>query len=798
MKLWLIAKSNMKKKKSNVVILFVLITLATVLLYTSISVLRNVYTFMDTKNEEQNGAHVSYTVSRKYSDQVEGIIKNTQGYKSSEKKDDLLSVITAEISNPRVDEPKEMMQFFFMENDERDDNEINQYKILDKAKKWTENSIIVPSYLKLSKGYKTGDTLKLTFDDRKYTFKIYGFLEDVMYAVPSNMPVYRCKISPEYFKRLSKDSAMRELSTINVRVKNVDKDAEFSKSVGQSIKKEITNPDFAVYFGLEYNTMKSGTAMFVNILMGILLIFAILIIVIAMLVIRFSIYMSIENNLPNIGITEALGYTSGQMQIASVMEYMLISGAGILAGLALSGVCAQFMAGIVSSSIGLSWKMNIDVISLIITIGVTFVMICLMSLLTSMKYRHITPLEALRGGVSTHSFRKNHFPLSKGRLSLNSTLGLKGILQNKRQNISIMIIVSLLTFTCIMMLGIYYNFVVDDKALGQLVGLERPNIQLSNIGLSTGESDESIEEIKADLLKESEIDEILTTVMSDGTVSLGKKNSDINLNFYSNCKKLKVNTCIEGRYPKHDNEILLTNMVMDELGAKLGNTITMECQNTKKSFVVVGIGQQISYMGKCGTLTLDAMYRIHPEYIVSNMNIYVKNGSNVEDMVEKLGARYKDDKYIQIVNFDQTYDTIIRSFTTSLSMLSVVFVILTIAVIILIIFLVVKMKIAKERRSVGVYKALGYTTKQIVWQNVMSFAPVISIGGMVGVIVGKLFVNNAFVVMLSVCGIKNASLIVAPALLAGIFITIVGLAFVVSIICSMGVRKIEPYKMITE
>ena len=60
MKLFIIAKSNMKKKKSNLIILFLLISIATMLLYTGINVLTKINTFMIEKNEAQNGPHAQF------------------------------------------------------------------------------------------------------------------------------------------------------------------------------------------------------------------------------------------------------------------------------------------------------------------------------------------------------------------------------------------------------------------------------------------------------------------------------------------------------------------------------------------------------------------------------------------------------------------------------------------------------------------------------------------------------------------------------------------------------------------
>ena len=53
-------------------------------------------------------------------------------------------------------------------------------------------------------------------------------------------------------------------------------------------------------------------------------------------------------------------------------------------------------------------------------------------------------------------------------------------------------------------------------------------------------------------------------------------------------------------------------------------------------------------------------------------------------------------------------------------------------------------------------------------------------------------------ISLSICGIENASTIVPISLVIGVFIVITLAAFLLTIISAIGIRKIEPYKMITE
>ena len=72
--------------------------------------------------------------------------------------------------------------------------------------------------------------------------------------------------------------------------------------------------------------------------------------------------------------------------------------------------------------------------------------VVIVTLLSAFRVRKILPVAALRGGIQTHSFRKNHFPLEKAKGGLHFLLAIKSMLANAKQNIMILLIIIALTF----------------------------------------------------------------------------------------------------------------------------------------------------------------------------------------------------------------------------------------------------------------------------------------------------------------------------------------------------------------
>ena len=237
---------------------------------------------------------------------------------------------------------------------------------------------------------------------------------------------------------------------------------------------------------------------------------------------------------------------------------------------------------------------------------------------------------------------------------------------------------------------------------------------------------------------------------------------------------------------------------MEDIEAEVGDTVTVTIEGKERTFVVVGKTQQISHMGLSARITEDGVGEIINGYRCNKFYIYLKKDINIEEKVQSYSKIFEDNPQVEITNFDKTYKIVMRTFVNAIEAICVLFVTITIFVIALIIYLIVKIKIIHQRRQIGLYKAVGYTTSEVMWQIVVNFAPIISVGGLIGGIIGKLSMGKITAASLSICGIKNASTVVPISLVIGVFLAITLAAFLLTVLSAIGIRKIEPYKMIIE
>lgn len=198
-------------------------------------------------------------------------------------------------------------------------------------------------------------------------------------------------------------------------------------------RKKVSHSPAKVFSSINWNDMRAGGSAMSYMIMGIVLIFSVLLILVVLIIMRFSIRNFIERNLKNIGILQASGYTIKQLRVVSILEMGIIAFISCIAGIVL-GVLGSSMIGDIEGMIsGLSWNQNINVKVAILVVLLILLTVITAAQVSSRVYKKITVLDALRGGIHTHNFRKNFFPLEKSRLPLSIVLSGKEILGEKKK-----------------------------------------------------------------------------------------------------------------------------------------------------------------------------------------------------------------------------------------------------------------------------------------------------------------------------------------------------------------------------
>ncbi|WP_136608685.1 ABC transporter permease [Paenibacillus dokdonensis] len=781
MKIVNLALANIKKGKSAAFSLFILIFAAALLLNVGITVISKMSTFYDDKVEELHDPHLSLMMKNaNYKEAYGDFFKNNSGVKQIE----MESMILLDAARFRYgDSQMDSGAAIFNADAKRG---FSPLKLIQKLDPMHQDDIYVSFSFKTSGGYKLGDALTITYQDKAYSYRIAGFFESTMLGTPS-MGIMKFILPDAAYRQLSDTVGVAAGGTYLSATLN---DSRQSTTVMNDYNKKFPDPSMnaidPTFWETDIETMKSIGTMTINIISMILVAFAAVIVLVALIVIKFRVTNSIDDGIVNIGVLKAVGYTSRQILASIVLQFMLITLSAGIVGVAVSYAVIPVFGGIVSTLSGLLWTRSFDIVSIILSILIVAVLVLAVTLLSGIRIQKLHPVAALRGGIMTHSFKKNPFPLEKARGGLQFVLACKTMMMNSKQNIMIAFIIAAITFASVFSVVLYYNVAADKKAFFHLVGAETSNVMIQAKTATDSEKLFPAIEHMDGVAKTAILDFIPTRI--DGQA--------IYMNISDDYSKLENQPVYVGRFPKYDNEIAVSWTVSKLLDKGIGDTVKVEINNVSHPFLITGLSQSISNMGQAAYLTLSGIQQIVPDYTSSVINVYLKDVDTAR-FIEEIKAKYGNTQ-ANIINVDETINGQSSIYISAVFAVMVMVLAITVLVVMMILYLVIKTMILKRKREFGILKATGYTTLQLMSQIAMSFIPIVIIGVLIGGVLGCLYTNSMLTLLLSGAGIHNVQFIVKIPLIVMLCIGLVVLAYLVSMLVARRIKRISAYGLITE
>ena len=122
--------------------------------------------------------------------------------------------------------------------------------------------------------------------------------------------------------------------------------------------------------------------------------------------------------------------------------------------------------------------------------------------------------------------------------------------------------------------------------------------------------------------------------------------------------------------------------------------------------------------------------------------------------------------------------------------------VLSVLVITFVLYLLVRTIVGNKKQEYGILKALGFTSRQLIWQTALSFMPAVMISTIVGVTVCSFIINPLAALFLKDLGIVKCTFRVPLGynILAGAVMILA--AFGISCVLSMRIKKITPRKLL--
>jgi len=765
--IWMLTKTNLRKSKSQTFSMFLLITIAAMFLNIGLVLYFGVGSFFDERAEELNTAHfvAIQPESEEYYEQL-NFIQNFH------------SVTEVETQNVLVAFggyfPSETLAGGnLIISNVADEQTMNPPALIGDSLPLTENAVYIPHFMFLGGGFSLGDDIRFEFAGEEVILTVAGSTEEILFGDGMMNNVWRIYVSSETFLTLSNDFS--DTRSIMMAARMTGDWALLSSRYGAEFA------GFAIHYGMPQNS-RTMIPMLAALMVAF---FAFILLVVASIVARFRINNDIEESMVNIGALKAVGYRNYQIIMSIVIQFGVIALIGGLVGALLSQVALPMIAGIMEPMLALPWNPAFNIVMMLVSLAFILLMILLFAYVTSRRIKKLHPLIALRGGITTHNFKKNSLPLDKTRGSLSFLLALKQILRNKKQAIMLSIIVGALTFVSSAGLIIHYNVNVDMSAFLRITFGATPDVA---IVLNDAEDlPDFFERLKNH-------PDVVEVYQSSGLPLLVNEETVV-VNIYSDFSYIGEYFLISGRFPILPSEVVMDTTTLSAIGKNVGDFVTIRSGDLEQDFIITGHVQM--WGGLQGMMSIDALHQIQPDFMFTQLNVNLEENASVEIFMEHIRETERDIIAI-ILSVDEQVDAVFSAMGDIFAAVNVVIMVAVAGVVVLVLYLLVKTMIIRRKRELGTQKALGFTTLQLMNQIALGLTPTIIIGALLGAIGGYIGFNPIFVIFTSDAGIVRPNLHVPTNWIVMTALGLAMIAYAVAMLISWRIRKISAYALVSE
>ncbi|HAN20136.1 MAG: hypothetical protein A2Y15_01120 [Clostridiales bacterium GWF2_36_10] len=781
-KLFMLSLANISKTKGHTVSILIMFIITALLLNAGLLVFLNFGSYFEKLTEELNTSDVYYSVSSNvYTEEIDSYIKNHDNTLKMQKEENLSVNVTIPYNGGT-------RECSFLFKDAEKEREISKWKLVSEHLEIEDMSIYVPYVMSIDGSYKLNDKMEMTINEKVYTFTVKGFIDDAFFSSLDTgiLGVYMLNETYEYIAKELGDKYKYTVVFSNLKESNKDVETGIREILKNDSKDTVSAADNDLRV-LDLPLVRLSRVFMSSIMSVMMVAFSIIIAIVCLIVVRFRIGNSIEEDMTKIGSLKAIGYTSKQIMLSIVIQFCMIAIAGAIIGIAASNLATPVLSDVFAHQSGLKWVQGFDGVISSISLSFVLLVVIIVSYIAAGRIRKLNPIVALRGGLITHSFRKNHIPLHKSIGSIPVVLAFKSIFQNMKHSIMIGIIFIAVSFAGAFAVAMYYNTSIDTKAFAETPGIELSNAMiLLDINENTNNIVENIRNMdnvrKAEFLDETmiKIDNIETIfyVMDD----------------YS---KKETNTIYEGRYPLHSNEVVLSGHLSKMLNKNIGESVTLNFGDKQEEYIVTGLSQGANRGGYNASVRLDGIIKIYLDYKQQNLQVYLNDDVKSDEFIKEVENIYGEE-ILNTVDVDKEMEQGMGVYVSIVSKVGIAMLVITIVVAMLVLYFVINSSVVRKKRELGIQKAIGFTTLQLMNQLSIGLLPPITIGVSLGCILGITETNVIMTMAQRTMGIMKANFLITPVWVALFGILIITVSYITSMLITYRIRKISAYALVSE
>lgn len=565
----------------------------------------------------------------------------------------------------------------------------------ERGKSLKANECILPVCLSNEFDIHVGDTVTVALSNQDVVLKVIG-----VYTDP-----YQTSTAYDSDILIAKLPSIESILSINI----YGKDGVTGKQIEEAYR-ESNNGIFHGYF-LSLEDRISNGLLVGRIIGAIFLAIGIIMLLVSGLMIYYMIKNAMIADAKSIAVLKTVGYTPNDIMGMYLKLYLLVVTLACLFGVIGSIFVSNTILTSIYENMG-QLKTEFSLISGLLCYLVILCFILVLIVLIIKKTIKIKPVYALTGSDYGGVKKKKYY---KGNSALQfSVFGIayRSIMREKRNAISIII-------TCIVTI-FSVNFIVIsiDVANNMMenndfwIGVDKADVM---VNISDSENYNWVKRIvekddRTDYLLRSNYESRITMEWKKGMSS-----TIMSAFVYDDFAAAKL-PVTQGRDPNTSKEIAISTFMANDLNKSIGDYIEIYLdEDTKVNLLITGFFQSYMQLGRTCRLTTSAYTENNIASHYNNLSVYLNNKKDItsfiQDMKKQLGGKGK------VLKRTEQYSSIMNMIVVPQQKAIPPVAVLIILIAGVNIFSIVFMKNLKTHKINSIYKCIGYTTWHLIGSN---------------------------------------------------------------------------------
>ncbi|MES5955058.1 FtsX-like permease family protein [Bacillus fungorum] len=713
-------KRDFSQNKMIITILFMFIMLSSLLMASASSNVINLLNSMEQLFKVSNAPHfVQMHAGEVNQKSIDSFVEKTPFVKKQQTAE-MIQVNGSNIfiQNKNKAEHNSVMDISFVKQNTNFDFLLD---LNNKVVSVSKGEIGVPIYYMQKYNLHIGDKIWVVKNNNELELTISAFVRDVQMN-PSIVSSKRFVISNEDFERIKRNFGESEY-LIEFQLTDVNKINEF-ENLYESSNLPQKGPS------ITYSLFKTLNSLTDGIIVAVLFMISALLMLIAMLCIRFTIITSMEEDYREIGVMKAIGIHNKDIQKLYITKYVVISAGGCICGYILSLFVTKIFTSNITLYMGAADKSILhDVVPLIIT-TLLFLVVILFCCIILRNFRGITAIDALqsRDKLGKRKIR-NSFSLNGSKLkNVNIFIGIQDVVKRFKLYRVLSIVLIIAVFMIVVPVNFLYT--IQSPKFVNYMGTGKSDIRIDL--QQTENIEKRFKDVISYLRNDDEVEKYAAfvtntfkMVSADGT----HENLHVEVGDFTQFPL----DYTQGTAPKTEDEIALSYMNANELKKNVGDKIILFVEGKERVLTISGIYQDVTNGGK----TAKASFSYNSENILWYV-VNVDMKPNV-DLQEKMKEYKQNFHSAKITDTDDYLTQTLGETIKQLRLVTQMAILIAILISVLITAMFFKMLLAKDSSQILIMKSIGFSFKDIRIQYITRSIVIVLLGIVTGTILAATF-----------------------------------------------------------